>query len=323
MKGKHLILISTIFILLISSCSNGGKKTLTNVRLTTSKNMWCSLTFIAYEKKFFEEEGLKAELQYTQGGRYCMDALLSNSADFGNTVEVNIAYLGYTGNQSISVIGSMVTSTSLAIIAKKSSGINKPEDLKGKKIALSPAMTSDVFAYRFFEKYNIDMNDVDIRPVQPIAIQTAILAKDGIDGASAWEPFRYNIRQSLGDDAIEFKEPSIYTGYSTITVRKDWAITNSDIVIRYLRAIRKAEDFVKSNKEESQHIISKAIDLDLEVVKSTWDQYKMTLAPTPEILDATIKIGEWVRLVKEDYKNKPLPDYTIYYDNDFYDQLTK
>ena len=192
-------------IVLIIGCSSEQKQTTKELTFSTGKNMWCGLGVIAHEKGFFKEEGLSVRVQYLAAGKYNLDALVSNSAEFATIVEVNLAYFGYTGNTSVVTIASLVNSTSSGIVARRSSGIEKPEDLKGKRLALSPGTTSDMFANRCIEKYGLSSDNVDIRKIQPLAMEGAILS-DGVDAASTWDPHIYSISTKLGEDAIVFRD---------------------------------------------------------------------------------------------------------------------
>lgn len=306
-----------IFILLILiGCNNPNKKN-EKLSFATSKNMWCGLGLIAQDKGFFKEEGLNVDVKYLDAGRYCLDALVSNSVEFATIVEVNLAYFGYTGNDNIIDIGSIVSSTSSGIIARKSSGIAKPEDLKGKKLAFSPGTTSDIFANRFIENHGIAPSDVNFIKIQPLAIAGAVTS-GSVDAASTWDPHIYNITKSIGDDAIVFRDPEAYTGYLTVAVRKDWAYKNKETVISFLKALKKAEVFAKDNKNEAQKIISRMINLDIAVVESTWDAHQLELKLDKDAILKTINIeGKWINETMDDYKDKAVPDYSIYLDDTF------
>jgi len=313
-----LLLFSAFLI--FSGCTKQNNQ-LTKTTLATSKNMWCTLSLIANEKGYFKQEGLDVDVKYLEAGRYCMDAVVSGSADFGNVVEVNVGYLGFTGNENVSIIGTIVSSTSSAIVARKSSGISKPEDIKGKRFALSPGTTSDIFANRFLAKYKFSTKDVDLRKIQPLAMQGAVVAKE-IDAASTWQPFVYNISKAIGNDAVVFKDPEIYVGYENIAVRRDWATKNTETVKAFLRAIKRAEDFVRNNLDEAQKTISTTINLDLEIVKATWDEYNITLTLNDKTLVNDITaIGKWINQTQEGYKDKALPDYQKYVDRTYLDAL--
>ena len=293
------------------------------VSLALGKNMWCGISIIAKNKGFFAEQGLDVDMQYLQSGRYCLDALVSKSTDIANIVEVNVAYFGYTGATNFAVVGNIVSSTSSAIVARKSAGISKPEDIRGKRLAYAPGTTSDIFANRFLTKYGLSEKDVQLLKVQPLAMQTTLIAK-GADAVSTWQPMIQSITKGLGEDALVLKDPSIYIGYMSIAVRKDWAAQNRDKVIRFLRANQAAARFMKSNTVEAQQIISKEINLDIETVEATWGEHEFGLTmDVKETLDAVIAIGKWIAQTQEGYDGKPLPAYADAFDTSFYDACVK
>ncbi len=310
------------FTLLLACNGNNSKKVVNkNVSFATSKNIWCGLGLIASDKGYFKEEGLNVKLNYLESGRYCLDALVSGSTDFATIVEVNISYFGFTGNKSVIDIASIVSSTSSGIIALKSRGINKPEDLKGKIIAYSPGTTSDIFANRFITKIGLTPNDVKFLKIQPLAISSAVIS-GSVDAASTWDPHIYNISKSLGNDAIIFRDPEAYTGHLTVAVQRNWAYKNNETILAFLRALKKAETFSKEYKEEAQSIISNMINLDIDIVKATWDLHKMELKlDKNELLKAVDSQGQWYIQTMNEYKGKAVPDYSVYFDTHFIDEL--
>ena len=293
----------------------------TKVRLAIGRNVWGALGHIAYGKGFFKDEGLDVEMSYIQGGRFALEAVLSGSAEFGGIVEVNIAYIAFAGVRNFISPANIVSSTSSAIIARKSSGISKPSDLKGKRLALSPAMTSDIYARRVLQKYGMTEKDVELVKVMPLAMQ-GTMAADGADAASIWQPFVYNIERQLGDDAIIFKDPDVYTGYEMYAVGRDYAEKNPEIVKSVLRASRTAENFAKENREEAQEVVAREIRLDVEIVAGIWDEFDMRVELDKQTMTTDVtRIGKWIVETQPDYLGKPLPDYSEYFDTTYLDEL--
>lgn len=332
---KQWGLVVVCALLLVAACSGCraehqadkavSKKEVQKITLATSKNIWCALSLIAMDQGLFNAEGLEVDVQYLQSGRYCLDAVLSGSAHFGNIVDPNIAFLGFTGNSSVIVIGSIVESSdSSAIVTRKSSGISKGADLRNKKLALAPGTTSDVFANRFIEKYGLKPGrDVEIVKVQPAAMQGALLSK-GVDAISIWQPFVYNISRALGTDALVLKDASIYTGYELISIRKDWLIKNEATVRAFLRANLAAEKFIQSQPEKSKAIIARMINLDEAVVDTVWGEFKFKLTmDRRRMVDEVAQIGRWINETQEGYIGKGIPEYGIYFNDSFVRSLLK
>lgn len=317
MMNRRQLLILAALLLICCSCGGREQPTLTPVTLAASKNLWNTLPLIAQAQGFFRAEGLDPTVTYLDAGRYCMDAVVSGSTNFGNVVEVNVAFLGFSANQDISIVGTVVESTSSAIIARRSAGITKPSDLAGKIVALSPGTTSDVFANWYLPKNGVPIEAVNLRRIQPAAIQQAVIAQE-VDAASTWQPFVYNISKAMGSDAIEFRDPAAYRGYENVAVRKSWAKEHPETVRAFLRALRVAEEFVKANPAEAQAIMAKEIALDPEIVKATWSEYTMMLSlDTPGLAKHIGQIGTWISATQDGFKGKPVPDYTVYLDDTY------
>lgn len=327
MKAKrHLYRFVAIFVLL-AFLPVGCSKPVTEhdrskkLTLATSKNLWCSLALLAKTQGYFQEEGLNVDLNFQDAGRYCMDAVVSKSADLGTVVEVNVAYLGFTGTKNVSLVGTIVESVDSAIIARKSAGIETAQDLTGKKLALSPGTTSDLFAHRFLDSNRIKENAVEIRKLQPKAIQAAIVAGE-VDAASTWEPFVHNCQREMGENAVVFKDAAAYTGFMNVAVRRDWAAQNPNTIRAVLRALKKADQFIHAKPTEAQEILAKEINLDLEIVRAIWPNYEFKVGLDRERLNSAIKAeGEWINKTQQGFTDKPVPDYAPYLDEQYLTEL--
>lgn len=294
---------------------------LKTVSIATSTNVWCALPLIAKERGFFEENGLDVKINIQDGGRYCMDALLGGSVDFANVVEVNVAYLGYTGNEDVRVVANVVDSTSMAIVGWKTSGINTPKDLENKRFGFTPGTQGEIFAARFFAKNGIKMGAANIRKLQPKAIPVSIGAHE-IDAASTWEPFVNSALKAMGGNGVVFRDPEAHRGYMHLAVRQGWAQKNRGQVVEFLKALKEAEEFISGNPNEAQAILAQKMGLDLPTVKSIWNYYNIRLTfDRPRLVDATTAVGTWIKQSQESYATKPLPDYGRYYDDSYFQDV--
>lgn len=326
---KSVVLFSVGILLVVglgtTACSKREQsaptpapKPTAKVTLAASKNLWTSLALVAKAKGYFAEEGLDLTVAYQDGGRYCMDALLSKSADFATVVEVNVAYIGFAGNQNVTVIGSIVESTSCGIVARKSAGIQSPADLKGKSLAFSPGTGSELFATRFLAANGIAREDVQLRKLQPKAIQGAMVAKE-VDAAATWDPFIENSRRALGDDAVTFFDPKAYVGYMHVAVRRDWAAQNPEAVKGFLRAVKKAAAFVKAEPAAAQGLLAQETAMNLDLVQAIWGYFDFRLnMDSAKLATAVADVAGLIKANEEAFKDKPMPDYRSFFDDRFF-----
>ncbi|MEO5359114.1 MAG: NrtA/SsuA/CpmA family ABC transporter substrate-binding protein [Nitrospirota bacterium] len=318
-KSNVLWYAAVVLLSIVIISSNGvteqGRRPV-DVSLATGKNIWCSLVLIAKERGFFEQEGLNVTLNYQDAGRYCMDALLSKSVDFAAVVEANFAYVGFTGNKNPVALAQIVAS-SCGIVARKSKGIESAADLKGKRIAYTPATGAEPFLYRFLEKYKITTQDVKLIKMQPKALQPALAAGE-IDAVVTWEPFINSSVKSLGGDSIELREPDVFTGYMMLASRKDWLSKNKAIAIAMMRALGNAEKFISDHPVETKESLSKIINMDIQDIEKVWPYFNFTLKmDKSSILQAIRYVGENARVTDTNFAKKPLPDYNGYIDTSY------
>jgi len=271
---------------------------------------------VAKDKGFFEEEGLNVTLNDQDAGRYCMDALLSKSVDFAAVVEANFGFVAFTGNRTPVAVAEIVSS-SCGIVARKSRSIEKPEDLRGKRIAYTPATGADPFLYRFLAKHGVSYKDVELRKMQPKAIQPAVVAGE-VDAASTWEPFIYNCVNAMKGDAIEFRDPDAFIGYMMLAARRDWTANNKEVVYAMLRALHKAELFVANNTTETQAFMARTLEMDQKTVERIWPYFEIRLRMNKQALLQAIRyVGENAKATDPEFADKPLPDYDGYIDESF------
>lgn len=293
-------------------------RSLQHVTLATSTNLWCSLPLIAKDRGYFQEEGLDVAINIQDGGRYCMDALLGGSADFANVVETNIAYLAFTQNKDVRVVANVVDSTSMAVVAWKTSGIQKPEDLAGKRLAFTPGTQGEIFAARLLKKHGVPLNMKEVRKLQPKAIPAAVGAHE-VDAASTWEPFVNSALKAMGSDGIVFRDPDAHRGYMHVAVRDGWAQQNQQAVTAFIRALKKADAFTAAHPEEAKAILAKQTKLDPATISAIWGYYNIRLSfDRAGLVTATTAVGEWIKESQPDYAAKPLPDYSLYFDDRYF-----
>jgi ABC-type nitrate/sulfonate/bicarbonate transport system substrate-binding protein len=273
------------------------------------------LAIIAFEMGFFEEQGLNVEITYLPTGAECFQAVISNSADIGTTMDVMVGNFGFSGDLNISVVASINTTASTSIVARRSAGIENPEDLRGKRLAFSPGLSSEVYAMNFLNHHNLS-EDVEILRMQANTISAAIIS-GSVDAIAAFGPFLFNAQMALGEDAIIFREYGVFD--VLLVANTDFANENRDMIIQLIRAFEMASEFAYHNVSEAQEIVARVVNLDLEYVEEIWQFHDFYVGLGMENLERVITIGE---LYKEYEANRgrAFPDYLGFFDFSFMEE---
>lgn len=138
-----------------------------------------------------------------------------------------------------------------ALVAREGSGIEKPEDLKGKKVGVPFVSTSHFHLLVGLEKvWNIDPREVDILNMKPPQIVAAWQRGD-IDAAYVWPPALTEILQNgkvISDSEVIGKE-SVPT-FDGIVVDRKFAADNPDFMNAFTRVLADAYADYAQNKDK-------------------------------------------------------------------------
>src|SRR6267143_178194 len=133
----------------------------------------------------FVPAGYKIEVLPFETPTECKNAVVTKSVDFG-AFGIAAALLGAAAGEPVVVIAS-TCNRGMAIIAKKDSGIASIRDLKGKRVAVFPGTTQEVF---FLER--LRMEGMTIRDVEPVRVSFSemhiALSRGDIDAYVGAEP---------------------------------------------------------------------------------------------------------------------------------------
>ena len=231
---------------------------------------------MAVAKGFFAEEGLDVQTSVHTFGKASLQTVLDHKADFATVAETPFMFNVVKG-EKISVIANIeASSVNNGIVARKDAGILKPDQLRGKRIGFTPGTTSHFFLDSFLTAAGLRHQDIIPVEIKPEDMLNAIQTRQ-VDAVSTWNYPLTQIKQTLGDNGVLFLDREIYTETFNVAAQQDFVKKNPEIVRRFLRALLKAEHFVKTNREEAQSILSASTKTDLNLIKEVWDAFNYQL----------------------------------------------
>jgi len=182
------------------------------------------------------------------------------------------------------------------IVARRSAGINRLADLKGKRIATLRATSADYFLARMLEQGGLTEADVTTVPmVQREEIGSAFLNHE-IDALAIWEPFSENALHALGGDAIEFSGEGIYAErYNLNTTAAALADpVKRKQIVELLQAVIRATEKMNHDPSEAQALVAKTAGFTVEEVARAWPHHNYYAGFASDMLDVLVDEEKWL-----------------------------
>ncbi|WP_042461838.1 ABC transporter substrate-binding protein [Neobacillus dielmonensis] len=241
--------------------------------------------FIAIDKGFFEDEGIKANVKWFEAAQPIAVATAGGSVDVGATGITASLYNMVAGGQKLWIVADKGREakgfSSSALLVPKDSSVSSPKDLKGKKIGIT--QTGSTFHYmagRILEKNGLSLKDVQLVPLNSIQGLMEALKSKQVDAVILNEPNISNVvAEGYGKVITQVGDEMDYQT-SGIFYSPKFA-DNKDAAVRFLKAYAKATRYYYDavlttkdgkvvpgkNYDEVVNIIAKYVDQDPELIK--------------------------------------------------------
>lgn len=267
-----------------------------------------------YER--FVPAGYKVEVLPFETPTECKTAVVTRSVDFGH-FGIAAGQLGAAAGEPIVLIAS-TCNRGMAIIAKKDSPVHAIKDLKGKRVAVFPGTTQEVF---FLER--LRMEGMSIKDVEPVRVSFSemhiALARGDIDAYVGAEPGP-GVSLSTGvGQLVEYPYSTAMGSLNMVFGTHRDTITNKPDLVRTMLSIhQQGTDYASKNRDELVAMASSRLGQKKEAIEASVPNVELTwrMGPT-QIQQAKIYADHMLALKQI----KRLPDFATFIDTSFVDAL--
>jgi NitT/TauT family transport system substrate-binding protein len=209
--------------------------------------------YVAHDKGFFEQEGLQVTLQHYWAGKDALESVMQGKADFCTVAETPIV-LAALSQQPLSILATISDSKQyMKIVARKDRGIFRPDDLRTKRIGVSPGTNAEYYLATYLTFNGIRQDEVQVVPVKPEGMAAA-LADGDIDAAVSWEPHLGKQRKALGPNAVVLENRGLYQLYWNLVSSQEYVKSHRDTIGGLLRALLRAQQYMEEHEGEMMAI---------------------------------------------------------------------
>jgi len=260
-----------------------------------------NMTTIESAPVFLAAEGpAGAGIVVSAGG---IPLLVSGEADTATNAETQ-ALLRSATSPNIRVVMT-VAECYYRIVARRSAGISRLSDLKGKKVGTALSTSAHYFLSKMARTAGLAETDVTAVAV-PLPDMPAALKRGDVDAIAIWEPQAYNSEQALGADSIVFQDRSVYRELfnlnTTAEVLADPARRRA--LVAAVARIVTASEQVTTRPPSVWPLVSSKINVPEPIISSVWKHFRFAGGLPRDLLDVMIEEERWVAAVQ---KREPRP----------------
>ena len=278
-KSSLFLIMTGLMVALVAACSQNDELQSVKVGEVT-RSVFYAPQYVAITEGFFEDEGLEIELSTIPGGDKTMTALLSDGVDIALIGSETSIYVSAQGAiDPIKNFAQLTQTDGTFLVAREeidnfSWDMLKDSTFLGQRKGGMPQMAGEFV----LKKQGINPQ-TDLELIQNIDfanISTAFASGTG-DFVQLFEPTASVFEQEgVGHVVASFGEESGHLPYTVFMTKDSYIDENAEIVEKFTRALKKAQDFVYESSVEE---VAKSIqpffeDTELELISSAVERYR-------------------------------------------------
>jgi len=210
------------------------------------------------EKGFYAAEGIDLDIQEGRGSGVVTQAVAAKTINFGY-VDVPTMMRAAVKGAPVMSTGVLLQTSPMSVMGLKDKNIRKPDDIKGKTVAVTPGDSMSQIWPLFLKKTNLKESDFKTVAGDATTKLNAVIngQADLLLGYVMDQSMK--IKDATGKDAypIKFADYGIRLVSSGIIANTDYIKDNQDLVRRFMRAsIKSVEAAVKDQKGATQAILN-------------------------------------------------------------------
>ena len=273
-----------------------------------------SITPYFYEK--FAPAGMVIEVIPFESPTECKNAVVTKSVDFG-TFGIAAGILGAAAREPVVIVGS-ACNRGMAVVVKKDSDIQKLVELKGKRVAIWPGSTQEVFILE-----RLRMEGLGIRDIQPVRVSFsemhAALARGDVDAYVGAEPGPgVSIAAGIGR-VLEYPYSTPMGSLNMVLgTYSDMIATKPKLVREMVELQRKASEYAMAHREEMVAMTVQKLGQKREAIEISAPNVELNWRMSPEMVAQTKTYAEHMLALKQ---IKQLPDFASFLNTSFSDAV--
>lgn len=249
-------------------------------------------TWIAKDARLFEKYGLSADLIYIPSSSLALQAMLGGNIHIIPTASAPTIMQAKVQGADTVLIGA--TNNTVTFFFMVTPDITKPQDLKGKKVAVSRFGASSDTALRYaLEKWGLEVGrDITILQMGGIPEILAGMKSRAVSGGPLSSPTDLKARKEGFKELVDLGQIGLDYPQTCIAVSQGYIQRQRDDVRNYIKATIEAVHLMYTNKELAMKVFGKYTKTgDRGILEAAYHTYLDKTEKVPYIKRSAVKLA--------------------------------
>ena len=194
-----------------------------------------------------------------------------------------------------------------AIIARRDHAIAEVRDLADKKIGVSFGSGSSYFLWGFLIRHQLSPDSITLVDLPPERIVGAI-ANGSLDAVVTWQPISFEVQAALGNNAVSFADAHAERTTTVAMGRSEFLKGHASAIEKLVRAMLRAEQFIRSRPEDALNLIAEWLKIDVEALRPQWKPFDFRVNLLQSQLMTLENEARWA-MARERAADGPVPNF--------------
>jgi NitT/TauT family transport system substrate-binding protein len=312
LKRKIQITVAVVIAgMLLSLMASANQVSAELLRLGVAPTPHSALIYLADSQGFFKEHGLDVAMKEYRAGPLAVDDLAADKVDVVTAAEFVFVLQAFK-HTDLRMPASICMGSDVELVVRKDRGIKTPQDLKGKRVAVTRDSSGEFFLYTYLIFNNIPAGSIQVVYVAPSEMVKAI-AGGTVDAALSWPPYTTEMAKLLGvNGAARWPAQSGQDYYFALVAKEGFLKKQPKTIEQFLAALSDAEGFISKYPDRAQTTLRNRLKIDIDSFLATWSRTRFQLQLTQGMLVLMEREAKWAirnKLVEK----KETPNYLDFF----------
>jgi len=231
------------------------------------------------------------EIRVINGG---IPAIMSGMVDVATNAETQLLRQS-VDDPDLRVIFTVAESF-YRIVARKSAGIRRIADLKGKRITTPRNTSAHYYLVKMLATVHLSETDVTLVNINPVTEMSTALKEGRVDAVAMWEPEAERAIAAVGSDAIVFQDRRVYRELFNLNTSAKVLADSAKrrAIVALLRSLIASSAEIRQRPRQYWPLIASKLNYTPETIAKSWPDLRFAGGLVPDLLDVMAEEEVWV-----------------------------